>query len=498
MDFGPVRVLHGVDLELHRGEIHALVGENGAGKSTLSRLLAGLLSPTGGRMELNGAPYAPRRKREAEQRGVRMVLQELNLIRTLSIAENLFLEDLPNTGGWIHRKKLDNLTRTALARVELGDLSPWTPVSALGIGQQQLVEIAAGLAQACALLILDEPTAPLTDPEIERLFARLRELKKQGTTILYISHRLEEIRRLADRITILRDGRRVGTWAVGELSMDDIVRHMVGRDLTTLPEPPRRSLGKTALKVEGLQCGPAVRGVSFEVREGEIVGVAGLVGSGRTETLRAIFGADAPEQGAIYLHGEAKPARIKSPAEAVRQGLALLTEDRKEQGLLLPLPIRCNLTLASLSPLARHGWLSPRREEAPVQQWLGALQVRCQSAEQPVAELSGGNQQKVVLARWLMRDCRILMFDEPTRGIDVGARFEIYQWLQQLANQGKALLVVSSDLRELMMLSDRILVMSAGRIAGEFVRGQWTEDALMAAALSGYLNKQKNPRDYGN
>lgn len=497
MDFGAVRVLHDVDLELQRGEIHALVGENGAGKSTLSRILAGLLRPTGGEMELDGAPYAPHRKRDAERRGVQMVLQELNLIRTLSVAENLFLEDLPSTGGWIRRSHLESLARAALARVGLSDLSPWTPVSALGIGQQQMVEIAAGLARQCALLILDEPTAPLTDPEIDRLFEQLRELRAQGTTILYISHRLEEIRRLADRITILRDGRRVGTWRVAELSLDDMVRHMVGREVAALPERQARARGGVALKVEKLRRPPIVQEVSFEVRAGEIVGLAGLVGAGRTETLRAIFGADPPEAGAVYLQGRPQPAQIRSPADAVQQGLALLTEDRKDQGLLLPLPIRCNLTLASLPRLARHGWLHPAWEEAPARQWIEALKVRCQSPEQPVAELSGGNQQKVVLARWLMRECQVLLFDEPTRGIDVGARFEIYQWLQQLADQGKALLVVSSDLRELMMLADRILVMSAGRIAGEFLRGQWTEETLMAAALSGHLNPRHPQPVYG-
>jgi len=488
MDFGAVRVLHGVDLELNRGQIHALIGENGAGKSTLSRILAGFLTPTGGMMFLNGAPYNPRRKRDAEQHGVHMVLQELNLIGTLSVAENLFLEDLPNIGGWVRRQELKRMATAALARVGLNDLDPWTPVSKLGIGQKQLVGIAAGLARQCSLLILDEPTAPLTAPEIERLFVQLNQLKKEGTAILYISHRLEEIRRLADCITILRDGRRVGTWPVSELSMDDIIRNMVGRDLTDLPQRNTYSPGNVALKVEGLTRGTAVQGVSFEVRAGEIVGMAGLVGSGRTETLRAIFGADQPEAGHVYLHGSLKPAKIESPADAVQQGLALLTEDRKEQGLLLPLPIQHNMTLASLGRIARHGWLQPVWEDAPTQKWLKALQVRCRNAAQPVNELSGGNQQKVVLARWLMRDCHVLMFDEPTRGIDIGARFEIYQWLQQLAAQGKALLVVSSDLRELMMLADRILVMSAGRIAGEFVRGQWTEDVLMSAALSGYLN----------
>lgn len=492
MDFGAIRVLHGVDLELQRGEIHALVGENGAGKSTLSRILAGLLQPTGGAMALEGAPYAPHRKREAENRGVRMVLQELNLVPTLSVAENLFLEALPHWAGWVQRGRLETMARAALERVGLGSLSPWMTVAALGIGQQQLVEIAAGLAQQCSLLILDEPTAPLTDPEIERLFDRLLELKKQRTTVLYISHRLEEIRRLADRITILRDGRRVGTWPVAALTMDDIVRHMVGRDLTALPERPPRTPGKVALKVEQLRRAPAVQEVSFEVRTGEIVGLAGLVGSGRTETLRAIFGADRPDAGRIFLHGHSTPARIHSPHDAVRQGLALLTEDRKEQGLLLPLPIRCNVTLASLAQVARRGWLLPQEEEISTRRWLSLLQVRCQGSEQAVAELSGGNQQKVVLARWLMRDCQVLMFDEPTRGIDVGARFEIYQWLQELAARGKALLVVSSDLRELMMLADRILVMSAGRLAGHFNRGQWTEDALMTAALSGYLNARSS------
>jgi ribose transport system ATP-binding protein len=487
MAFGPVPVLQGVDLTLQRGEIHALVGENGAGKSTLCRILAGLLRPVSGSMTLAGRPYAPRHKRDAERQGVRMVLQELNLIGTLSVAENLFLEHLPHRGGWIQRRRLEAQARAALARVGLEKLDPWQPAAALGIGQQQLVEIAAGLASQCSLLILDEPTAPLTDPEIERLFARLRELRAAGTTILYVSHRLEEIRQIADRITILRDGRLVASRPVDEIGLDEVIRFMVGRPVETRGDRPRRKAGPVALRVEGLRRPPAVQGVSFTVHGGEIFGLAGLVGSGRTETLRAIFGADRPTSGRIYLEGRDTPAVIRGPSDAVRQGVALLTEDRKEQGLLLPLSVRWNISLPNLSRLSWRGWIQRAAEQREVARWLRLLNVRCRDPEQPVMELSGGNQQKVVLAKWLARDCRVLLFDEPTRGIDVGARLEIHQWLEELADRGKAVVVVSSDLRELMSIADRIGVMSAGRLVATFERGRWTQDELMAAALSGYL-----------
>lgn len=485
--YGPVRVLTDVDFEVRRGEVHALVGENGAGKSTLSRIIAGLTSADAGSLLLRSQPYLPRDRRHAEQHGVRMVMQELNLIGNLTVAESLFVDCLPHRWGWIDYPALHNRARTALERVGLAELNPTRPVRTLGVGQQQMIEIAAGLARRCHLLILDEPTAALTDPEIERLFAQIATLKAAGTAILYISHRMEEIRRLADRVSVLRDGHLVATRPVAEITLEEIVRLMVGRELDQGAERVARRPGAVALRVTGLRREPAVHQVSFEARCGEILGFAGLMGSGRTETMRAIFGADRPQAGEVRLHGADTPASIRSPRDAVRQGLALLTENRKEQGLLLPLAVRANVTLPSLPQFsALGGWLRRRAEALEASKWVSTLEVRCRDAEQRVGDLSGGNQQKVVIAKWLLRDCDVLIFDEPTRGIDVGAKFEIYRLLDDLAAKGKAIIVVSSDLPELMALCDRIAVMSAGRIAATFTRGEWTQDKVMTAALSGY------------
>ena len=491
-------VLVDVSFDLRRGEVHALVGENGAGKTTLARILAGLTRPDAGALTLRGQPYAPRGKAEAERHGVRMVMQELNLIGHLTVAESIFLARLPHRLGWIHYRRLNAAAREILETVGLGDLDPARAVKSLGVGQQQLVEIAAGLSRRCAVLILDEPTAALTDPEVERLFAQIHKLRAAGTGILYVSHRLEEIQRIADRLSVLRDGRMIATReqrrparetgpTPAPLSLDEIVRLMVGRELGQAirrePNPP----GPVALRVRGLRSGAVVRDVIFEARRGEILGFAGLMGSGRTETMRAIFGADRRAAGDIFLHGSAEPARLASPRDAVRHGLALLTENRKEQGLFLPLPIRANITLMALRRFSRRGgWVRDTRERREAGRWLQTLSIRCRSTEQRVAELSGGNQQKVVLARWLLRDCSILIFDEPTRGIDVGAKFEIYQLLSRLAGQGKAVILVSSDLKELLAVCDRIAVMSAGRLTATFRRDEWTQDKIMVAALSGY------------
>ncbi|HEY3322990.1 MAG TPA: sugar ABC transporter ATP-binding protein [Planctomycetota bacterium] len=480
-------VLDGVDFELRRGEVHALVGENGAGKSTLCRIICGLTLADAGQMVLSGLPYAPRGKADAEHHGVRMVMQELNLIGNLSVAENIFLAELPNRIGVIDYRRLNENARGVMARVGLSDIDPSRPVNSLGVGQQQLVEIAAGLAQRCDVLILDEPTAALTGAETDLLFTQIARLKTEGAGIIYISHRMEELKRIADRITVLRDGKMIGTRETAATNIDEIVHMMVGRQIDEAFTSERRARGEVALRVENLCRADVVRNVSFEAYRGEILGFAGLMGSGRTETMRLIFGADKADDGNVYLHGSTAPARIRSPRDAVRRGIALLTEDRKAQGLLLPLPIRINVTLARMKELLRVGaWINSPEEQAVAQRWTKALSVRCHSSEQRANELSGGNQQKVVIARWLHRDCDILIFDEPTRGIDVGAKFEIYQLLHDLAARGKAVIVVSSDLKELLGLCDRIAVMSAGTIAETFERGQWTQDKIMAAALSGY------------
>ena len=487
--FPGVHALSGVDFELFAGEVHALVGENGAGKSTLARIIAGVAAPDAGRMELFGREYKPSGRTDAEAHGVRIVMQELNLISTLTVAENVCIERLPSRLGFINYRKLNSTTRAVMEKVGLGDIDPSTPVGALGVGRQQMVEIAAGLSRSCRVLAMDEPTASLTDSEIELLFAQIEKLKAAGVGIIYISHRIEEVMRIADRLTVLRDGAVISTDSTDRLSIDDIIRAMVGRDLGREHfRDAGKAAGEAALCVVGLNRGDKVRDVCFEVHRGEILGVAGLMGSGRTETMRAIFGADRADSGDIFLGRSSRPAKIRSPRDAVRSGIALLTEDRKEQGLLAGLTVRANITLARLTDLARLGWINMSKERMVAEHYVKALAVRCRSAEQSVGELSGGNQQKVVIAKWLYRDCDILIFDEPTRGIDVGAKFEIYRMLGKLADEGKAIVFVSSDLKELMAVCSRIMVMSAGRVAATFARGQWTQEKIMSAALSEYVN----------
>jgi ribose transport system ATP-binding protein len=484
-----VPVLVDFGFALQRGEVHALVGSNGAGKSTFARILSGLVARDGGDMQFEGRPYSPISKREAERAGVIIVPQELNVIGTLSIAENIFLNRLPRRSGFVCFTHLHEEARKALARVGLGAVDPATPAGFLGVGQQQLVEIAGALAQNCRLLILDEPTAALTDPEIEQLFGNIRRLQNEGAGIIYVSHRMDEIRRIADRITVMRDGRAVATYDASEATPTELVRKMVGHDLPERTVAAERPMGEIALRVRNLRAGERVRDVSFEVRRGEVLGIAGLVGSGRTETLRAIFGADAKDSGETLV--DEQPVVIRNPTDALRAGIGLVPEDRKRDGLLLPQSIRVNTTL---NTLARHantaGWLDINAETKTTESFCGRLQVRCTSTEQTAGELSGGNQQKVVIARWLARDCRILMFDEPTRGIDVAAKDVIYQLLRELAGESKAVVVVSSELVELMALCDRILVLSQGQIKGEFRPDEWTQEKITQAAFSGYLDRQ--------
>ncbi len=488
---GPV--LSDVNFELRPGEVHALVGENGAGKSTLCNIIAGLRQPDAGEMILQEKPYHPSDKKAAELQGVRIVLQELSLIDNLTVAENLFLDHLPNRMGWINGGRLAKAARTALDKVGLTELDHNTPVRQLGIGQKQLVEIAAGLSQECRVLILDEPTAALTSGDAKRLFIQVRKLQDAGVGIIFISHHLEEVQEISDRVSVLRDGRMVAVKERGTYALNDIIRFMVGRDLgEAIERPSTASPDRVALRVEGLKAPPVVREVSFEVHAGEILGFAGLMGSGRTETMRAIFGADSRAAGQLFLDGKA--IQIDKPADAVKSGIGFLTEDRKAQGLLLPKPLRMNISLARMGDeIAAFGsWIRKSVEETVAERWIERLRVRCSSAEQPAVNLSGGNQQKVVLARWLYRDCSVLICDEPTRGIDVGAKFEIYRLLGSLAATGKAIIVVSSDLHELLALCDRIAVMSAGKLAATFARGEWTEDRIMTAAFS-ELTKAATP-----
>ena len=479
---GPV--LADLNLDLQPGEVHAVVGENGAGKSTFARIVAGAVRADAGSMHLRGAPYAPRDRAAGRAAGVGFVAQELNLVGTLTVAESLFLDRLPTRGfGVIDRRRLAAEARAALARVGLPDLDPRRPVATLGLGGQQLVEIAAALTRRSDLLILDEPTAALSPPEAEALFTQVAALRRAGTGVFFISHRLAEVERMADRISILRDGRLVATRSAREISRDEVLRLMVGRAVQDAGPPPVREPGEVALRVEGLT-GGGFRDVSFEVRRGEVLGLGGLMGSGRTELLRAVYGADRSAAGSVSL-GSSRLA-LRSPRDAVQHGLALVPEDRKTQGLLLPFSVRANVTLSRLRDAADGlGRIRPAREDALAGPAISAVGVRARSPEQPVGQLSGGNQQKVLLARWLCRDSEVLLVDEPTRGIDVAARAEAHALLRGLADRGKALVVASSDLDELFAISDRILVLSAGRVAAGFRRGEWSADAVMAAAVSG-------------
>ncbi len=489
-----VPVLSDFSFELVAGEVHALVGSNGAGKSTFARILSGLTQADSGAIEFQGNPYAPRSKRDAEHAGIIMVMQELNVIGTLTVAENIFLSRLPQTAGFVRFAQLRKIAREALGRVGLEDLDPTTPARQLGVGQQQLVEIAGALAQNCRVLILDEPTAALTDPEIDRLFDNIRRLQAEGVGIIYVSHRMDEIRRISTRVTVLRDGRRVATHPAQEVTPAALVREMVGHDLPERKSGSTRATQEVGLRVSHLSSGDRVRDVSFEVRRGEILGLAGLIGAGRTETLRAIFGADRKTGGEIFVGESPRAATIREPADAVRCGIGMVPEDRKMDGLLLAQSIRVNTTLATLSEHVQGGgWLNFRSETNTTNTLGERLGVRCASPEQVVSELSGGNQQKIVVARWLARNCSVLLFDEPTRGIDVAAKDTIYQLLRDLATEGKAVLVVSSELTELMALCDRILVMSAGSIAAEFLPGGWSQEKITHAAFSGYLDRSEAP-----
>jgi len=488
-------VLQGVSLNLHPGEVLALTGENGAGKSTLSKIICGLESPSQGTMQLAGKVFSPTSRRNAESLGVRMVMQELSLVPTLTVAENLLLVDIPNRGrwqaSWIARDRLNTLARQKLAKVGMQAIDPNTLVSQLGIGQQQMVEIARNLQDDTRLLILDEPTAMLTPSETRHLFEQIAHLKSQGVAIIYVSHRLEELKAIADTLAVLRDGKLVNVCPIDSVTEDDIIQLMVGHSVSQDLDRPRRPRGNLLLSAKNIGRGRLVKDISLDLYAGEVLGLAGLVGSGRTEVVRLLFGADANEHGEITVFHNApgQPVRAKvkkwsEPLAAIAAGIGLITEDRKSQGLLLTQPIRVNTTLSDVGAVSKAGWLQRAREISIVKVLIQRLSVRCNSMEQNVGTLSGGNQQKVIVSRWLHRNCDVLLLDEPTRGVDVGARADIYTELEQMAQSGKAVLMVSSDLRELMQMADRIGVMSGGKLVNIFERGQWTEKSLLAAAFN--------------
>ncbi|MBA3468964.1 MAG: sugar ABC transporter ATP-binding protein [Herpetosiphonaceae bacterium] len=483
--FPGVVALKSVDLVVERGDVHVLLGENGAGKSSLVKLLAGMQQADEGELFFEGAPYQPRTPLDAFRRGIRVVHQELNLMPNLSVAENLLFEHLPRHNGFVDYPALYRRASALLAEVGL-DLAPQTRVDRLGIAQMQLVEIARALCYESKLLVLDEPTATLTPREIARLFGIIKQLQAKGVTFIYISHRLNEIYEIGNRVTVLRNGQHVATRPIAELSLNEIVQMMVGRAIHEEHAfHPEVALGAEILRVTGLQRTAHDPAVSFMLRSGEILGIAGLVGSGRTENMRAIFGADRRVAGQIAVDGT--PVEIRTPHDAVRHGLGLLTEDRKHQGLLLDLPLAINITLTDLNKISRFGLLRSETEAREATALVQSVQIKTPSLRQIPRNLSGGNQQKVVIAKWLFRGSRVLIFDEPTRGIDVGARREIYELLWTLAAQGKGLIVVSSDLSELLSICHRMLVFSKGTIVGELERADFDQERILALAYQEYL-----------
>jgi ribose transport system ATP-binding protein len=482
--FPGVVALRDVSFEIARGSGHVLLGENGAGKSTLINLLGGVLQADDGAIWFDGATYRPASPLEAFKAGIRVVHQELNLLSNLSVAENLLFEQLPSRRGLVNFREMNRRAAELLAEVGL-DVAPTTEVSRLGVAQMQLVEIAKALCHESKLLVLDEPTATLTVREVDRLFAILHRLKAKGVTTLYISHRLEEIHEVGDQVTVLRDGQHVTTRPLAGLGIPDIVKLMVGRAIADhgaiCADPPS---GGEALGVAGLKLTSDGPEISFSVGKGEVVGIAGLVGSGRTEAVRALFGADPKAAGTIRIEG--REVDIASPKDAVSHGLCLATEDRKGQGLLLDMSCAENMTITDLTRVSRRGLLRRSSEYEAANRLVRELRVKTPSVDQAVRTFSGGNQQKVVIAKWLFRGPKTLIFDEPTRGIDVGAKAEIYELLRALAADGKGILVVSSDLPELMAICHRILVFSNGRIAGEVARPEFDQHRILSLAYQEY------------
>jgi ribose transport system ATP-binding protein len=479
--FGPVKVLEGVDFELVAGEVHALMGENGAGKSTLMKILTGIYAPDSGTIQVDGKAVSITTPADAEKYGIAIIHQELNLIPALSIADNLFLGREIQRFGLLDRKAMTKKAMEWLAQVGMERLDPDTRVERLSVGTQQMVEIARALGQNARVLIMDEPTAALTEHETTTLFKLIRALREKGTGIVYVSHRMEEIFALCDRISILRDGKFVGTRPVPGLAFDEVVKMMVGRTLEARFPTRTSTPGKVRLQVEHIS-GGMVKDVSFDLRAGEVLGVAGLLGAGRTELARLLFGLDKPSEGRVLLDGEVVTAT--NPNQAIHAGFGFLTEDRKAQGLVLDLSLRENISLPRVP--AHVGLVDRGGEKTQTKGLIEALKIRTRDMELNVSALSGGNQQKVVLAKWLALKPRVLILDEPTRGVDVGGKAEIYHIINQLAEQGVAILMISSELPEVLAMSDRILVMHEGHATALLEAHGATQETVMTAATGGH------------
>ncbi len=479
--FPGVVALDDVDFELRRGEVHILLGENGAGKSTLMKILSGAYHKSTGQIFLEGAEVEIKNPRHAQTLGISTIYQEFNLIPHLSVGENIFLGREPaRLPGLIDQRTIFQEATRALSALGL-TLSPRKLVKELRVAEQQMVEVAKALSLDARILIMDEPTAALTEHEIGELFATIRRLKDKGQSIIYISHRMEELFEIGDRVTVLRDGRSVGTYEVRNIDKSELIRLMVNRELTELFPKEKATRGQEVLRVEGLGTKGGLKDISFSLHKGEVLGIAGLLGAGRTELARAIFGLDKIATGTIYVKGESQ--KIDSPRRAINCGIGFLTEDRKSQGLVLPLSVKANLCLSSVDKFSRWGIMDTKQEQRATGRYVKELRIRTPSIDQRVVFLSGGNQQKVVLSKWLCSQADVFIFDEPTRGIDVGAKAEIYQLMNRLTASGVAIIMISSELLEVLGMSDRILVMRGGRITGEFSAEDATQEKILQCAL---------------
>ncbi|MDD9865138.1 MAG: sugar ABC transporter ATP-binding protein [Verrucomicrobiales bacterium] len=479
--FGPTVALGGVSLEVAPGEVHALIGENGAGKSTLMKVLSGAHQPDAGSLLLDGQPFKPSDPLHARNSGVAMIYQELNLAPDLSVEENMLLGTEPQTMGWLRRGERRRLAKRALEEIGQPDLPLDAPVRSLTIAQQQLVEIARALVGEPRVLIMDEPTSSLTRLDTENLFAVIERMSQRGVSVIYISHFLEECQRVASRFTVLRDGRSVGSGAMAGASLDEIIQLMVGRTVDEIYPHTSRAIGEPVLELRGVAGLVKPSRVDLTLRAGEIVGLFGLVGAGRTETLRAVFGLDRLAKGSVSVFSH--EATRSTPAKRLANGVGLLSEDRKEEGLLLGRSIADNLTLTRLGPVTRLGIVNSSAQAAAAGKWMDRLDVKALDAAQPVGELSGGNQQKIALGRLLHHEANILLLDEPTRGIDVGSKAQIYRLMNDLAGRGKAVIFVSSYLPELLGVCDRIGVMCRGELSEVRPVADWSESAIIRAAV---------------
>lgn len=481
--FGTNAVLEGVNFDTHGGEIHALMGENGAGKSTMMNILTGMHKKDQGTILINGKEHSYTNPKEAEEHGVSFIHQEMNTWPQMTVLENLFIgKEMKNKIGFIRSKEMKTLALKTFK--ELGitmDLD--ADVQTLSVGQQQMIEIAKALMTDCQVLIMDEPTAALTDREIRMLFKIIQHLKTKEVAIIYISHRMEEIFEISDRITVMRDGMTVDTTLTKETNVDDVVRKMVGREISDYYPKKNAEIGETVFEVKNLSGTSGFENISFSVKSGEIVGFSGLMGAGRTEIMRGIFGIDPISQGEIILEG--KKVQLKNPSTAIKAGVGFLTENRKEEGLVLDFSIKDNISLPSIDEFRVRGLIDTKTEDEFVQLLMKRLTVKAQNEDISAGSLSGGNQQKVVLAKWIGIGPKVLILDEPTRGVDVGAKREIYQLMNELAERGVAIVMVSSDLPEVLGVSDRILVVHEGKIAGELSRTEATQEKIMNLATGG-------------